>query len=225
MPGLRPGRYACLAVSDTGTGIDAPGLERIFDPFFTTKGPGKGTGLGLSVVHGIVQSHDGAIAVASEPGKGSTFQVYLPAATTAPADSILPPVTKPQRGERQRILYLDDEEPLVLIATRMLSRLGYLIRGFTCANEALRAFRENPGQFDLVITDQNMPEASGLTVAEEILKTRPDIPILLNSGRVTDDLKQHAHRLGIREVLIKPTTPEDLCESIHRFAIRRQPPG
>ena len=221
--GLKPGRVACLSVTDTGKGMDAAILERIFDPFFTTKEPGKGTGLGLSVVHGIVQGHDGAISVSSQPGGGATFQVYFPA-TNAPVPAAAAPVSSPHRGEGQHILYLDDEESLVFLGERMLQRLGYRVTGFTRAADAVQAFRASPGQFDLVITDLNMPGASGLDVAAELLRIRPDVPIVLCSGHVTEELRQRARASGICEVLYKPNTVEEFSEAIHRLATRTSKP-
>ena len=216
LAGLRPGRFARLCVTDTGTGINAATLARIFDPFFTTKEVGRGTGLGLSVVHGIVQGHDGAIAVVSEPGQGATFEVYFPAATTL-EDFVSVLTSSSHRGEGQSILYIDDEGPLVNVATRMLERLGYRVTGFTSAAAAVKAFRENPGQFDLVITDLNMPGTSGLEVAGEIGKLRPELPVVLSSGRVTEDLRQRAHSAGICDVLHKPTAIDELSGVIHRL--------
>jgi len=222
LAGLRPGRMACLSVSDSGQGMDAATIERIYDPFFTTKEQGKGTGLGLSVVHGIVQSHDGAIAVHSQTGRGTTFEVYFPAAAD-PASVAEQPPPMAHRGEGQHILYIDDEEPLVFLATRMLERLGYRATGFNSAEEATQAFRANPGDFDLVIADLNMPGISGLQLAVDLLKVRPDLPIVLCSGHVTEDLKERAHLAGIREVLYKPNTMEEFSEAIQRLAIPTAP--
>jgi len=215
--GLRPGPAVCLSVTDTGEGMDAATLERVFDPFFTTKGPGKGTGLGLSVVHGIVQGHDGAIRVTSHPGRGTTFAVYFPAAAR-PVSEQAAAVRVSRTAKGQHILYLDDEEPLVYLATRMLERLGYRVSGFTSAAEAMKAFRENPDQYDLVIADLNMPGASGLQVAAELLKLRPDLPVALCSGHVTEEQRDRARKLGIREVLYKPNTMAELSETIDRLA-------
>jgi PAS domain S-box-containing protein len=210
LAGMRPGPVARLTITDTGKGIDAAILDRIFDPFFTTKEPGKGTGLGLSVVQGIVQGHDGAIVVSSQPGLGTTIKVYLPAAVAAepaPAPETLP-------GAGQRILYLDDEKPLVEMAVFFLQRQGFAVMGFTHAADALKAFRKEPDGFDLVITDMNMPGQSGLQFAAELLKLRPGLPIAICSGHVTDDLKSRARDAGIREVLYKPGTMEEFGESI-----------
>jgi two-component system cell cycle sensor histidine kinase/response regulator CckA len=215
LSGIKPGRVARLTVADSGKGMEAGILERIFDPFFTTKAPGKGTGLGLSVVQGIVQGHDGAITVTSQPGRGTTFQVYLPAAVEAEAP--LPAAPVPATGKGRRILYLDDEQQLTHLATRTLEGLGYSVTGHTKAAEALRAFRENPSRFDLVITDLNMPGPSGLQVAAEFLKVRPGLPVVLCSGHVTEELRQRAGKAGIREVLFKPGTMEEFGEAIHRI--------
>jgi PAS domain S-box-containing protein len=220
--GLKPGHFACLRVKDSGKGMDAATLQRIFDPFFTTKEPGIGTGLGLSVVHGIVQGHDGAIEVASRPGRGTTFRVYFPSAPSVSAAPASVPI--PQRGAGQHILYLDDEEPLVFLAVRMLERLGYEVTGFTRAADAMRAVRDRPGQFDLFITDLNMPGASGLQVAAEVLKVRPDLPVVLCSGHVTEELREQARNAGIREVLNKPNTMQELSETIHRVASQAKQP-
>jgi CheY-like chemotaxis protein len=220
--GLFAGRHACVSVSDTGKGMDAATLKRIFDPFFTTKAPGKGTGLGLSVVHGIMQGHGGAITVVSEPGRGTTFHLYFPAAAAPVQEAAVTATTVP-RGSNEHILYLDDEEPLIFLATRMLKRLGYRISGFTRAEDALQAFRQNPAQFDLVITDLNMPGASGMEVAAELLQLRPDVPVVLCSGHVTDELRDLAKRGGIREVLYKPSSMEDFSEAIHRLVARTRP--
>jgi len=213
---LPPGRYAVLEVSDDGQGMDAATLSRAFEPFFTTKPPGRGTGLGLSVVHGIVQNHGGAITARSQVGRGTTFVLYFPAiAAAAAAQRAEPPA--PARGQGQHVLYLDDEAPLVLLAARTLERLGYRATGFSDPAEALRAFAAKPHDFDLVITDLNMPGTSGLTVAAEILRIRPGMPVVLASGYVTEALRQQAEEIGIRHVLYKPSTLEEFSRDLHRL--------
>ena len=214
LAGLRPGRFTCLVVRDTGRGMDAATRARVFDPFFTTKEVGKGTGLGLSVVHGIVQEHDGAISLTSEPEQGATFKVYFPAASGLIAEAVAASPASPSHGHGQQILYLDDEEPLVVLATRMLERLGYRVTGFTSAAKALEAFRQDPHRFDVVVTDMNMPGASGVQVADDLLKLRPDIPVLLSSGHVTEALRERARAAGIREVLYKPSSMREFGEAI-----------
>jgi PAS domain S-box-containing protein len=204
-PGLPEGRYACLSVSDTGCGMDPILLDRIFDPFFTTKGPGQGTGLGLSVVHGIMKSHRGAVTVESETGRGSTFRLYFPAAdgVAVPAVETLSPRTT---GRGERILYLDDEPALVAIAQRSLTRLGYKVTGYTSPLEALAAVVSRPNDFDVVITDLAMPRMSGFDFARKVREARPDLPVLMTSGRVGPEEKAMARDLGVIELIAKPDT-------------------
>ena len=214
LAGLRPGRFACLVVRDTGSGMDAATSARVFDPFFTTKDVGKGAGLGLSVAHGIVHEHDGAISVVSEPGQGSTFKVWLPAAIGLVSESVAVTPAPSSHGDGEQILFIDDEEPLVQLATRALGRLGYRVAGFTSAAKALEAFRQDPRRFDVVVTDMNMPGTSGLQVAHDLLELRPDIAILLSSGHLTEGLVQRARAVGIREVLYKPSTMHEFADAI-----------
>jgi PAS domain S-box-containing protein len=213
--GIAPGVYARMSVIDTGRGMDEATLERIFDPFFTTKAVGEGTGLGLAVVDGIVKRHGGAIAVHSAPGQGSTFDLYFPAVEAA-AET---PATgdRPRRGGGERILYLDDEEALVLLASRSLARLGYQVQGCTRAEEALALFHADPSSIDLFVSDMNMPGASGLDVAAEILRARPDLPVALTSGYVTDALRAQAQALGVRAVIYKANTVDELALTIGRL--------
>ena len=213
---LPPGRYARLSVHDSGIGMDPATRERIFDPFFTTKPAGEGTGLGLAVVDGIVQGHGGLIKVESQPGRGSVFHLYFPAAEGAPAVPATPLPSAPRASSGQRILFLDDEKALVLIAKAMLERLGYQVHGYTVAEQALAAFKADPAAFDLLVTDFNMPGASGLDVAREIRRLRPDLPIALASGFVTDELRAQALALGIRELIYKPQTIEELAAAVAR---------
>lgn len=223
LPGTRPGRHVRVEVADTGHGIELEAPRHIFEPFFTTKHPGKGTGLGLTMVQAIVQSHHGSIVVDSIPRKGSTFILYLPATDAAPEMSTAPePATG--RGTGQRILYLDDEEQLVSLGTRMLSRAGFQIFGFTHPGTAIEAFSRNPMGFDVVITDHNMPEQSGLQVAEELLRIRPDITIVLCSGFLTDEPKEKARHIGIHHVLYKPNAIQELTQSIYRIVQDAQAP-
>jgi PAS domain S-box-containing protein len=175
------GEYVVLTVADTGVGIAPEIVDRIFDPFFTTKDVGTGTGLGLSLVHGIVTELGGAIDLVSTPGSGSAFTVYLPrsgdaAAPTNEKESELP------RGDGQRVLIVDDEEPLVQLATRTLTELGYMPIGFTSSSAALAAFRADPEGFDAVITDERMPEMSGSRLIGEVRAMRSSMPVVLMSG-------------------------------------------
>ena len=177
---LRPGSYVQIRVSDTGDGINPDVIDRIFDPYFTTKDVGKGTGLGLSVVHGIVKSHNGSIVLKSKAGKGTTFNIFLPAVLNQrpkePKDLRMLPTGQ------ERILLVDDEEFMVDLNQQRLERLGYTVTPETDPSEALRLFRSDPDQFDLVITDMTMPKMTGDRLARELLNTRPHMPIILSTG-------------------------------------------
>jgi len=216
---MQPGRYACLAVQDNGSGMDRTTLTRIFEPFFTTKPVGKGTGLGLSVVHSVAQDHGASIQVRSAPGEGSVFRVYFPAAQ-ATEEVVLAPTTGGAlvHGQGKHILYIDDDEAIVFLMTRLLERQGYRVSGFTEAQTALAAVRSNPGQFDLAVTDYNMPVMSGLDVARALKAIRADLPVALASGYITDELRQEAPAAGVSELIYKPNTAEDLCEAVARLA-------
>src|SRR5882672_8770040 len=204
-----PGEYIVLRVSDTGTGIPDDVLEHMFDPFFTTKEAGVGSGLGLSLVHGIVTNAGGAIDVATKPGKGTTFTVYLRRTGIAPerrADES-PPLP---RGEGQRVLVVDDEEPLVRLATETLEHLGYTPVGFTSSTAALAAFRADPRRFDAVLTDERMPVMSGSALIREVRGIRGAIPVVLMSGYLRAD------GVGADVVVKKPLLARDLAASIAR---------
>ena len=216
-----PGPYAHLWVGDTGIGMDAATRARIFEPFFTTKPVGHGTGLGLSVVHGIVSSHHGAISVDSEPGHGSTFHLYLPlvesdAPAAASAETAAPaPVAAPGHGAH--VLYIDDDETMVVMVERILERAGYRVSGFRNPQEAIAAVRENPGTFDLVVTDFNMPECSGLDVARELARFQPQLPVLISSGYITEELRDEARLAGVRGLLEKQNIFEDISGLLARI--------
>ena len=225
-PDLPAGSYARLTVSDTGEGMSAETLEHIFEPFFTTKEVGKGTGLGLAVVHGIVKSHHGAILVQSQPGAGSTFELYLPAAPAA-----VPPVPAPVAArtslplKNYRILYIDDEQPLVSVVVRLLERFKFRVTGCTRPEAGLAAFLATPDQFDLVITDYNMPGFSGLELTRRILQSHPRTPVVLASGFITDQLRREAESAGVAQLIGKPMTPDELLQTIQRLALTPPPPS
>ncbi len=213
---LRPGRHLRIRVQDTGCGMDESTVERIFEPFFTTKETGKGTGLGLSVVHGIIQSHGGAIIVNSAVGVGTTIDLYLPAAAADEIPAIRPELAQLVRGNGERILVIDDQ-PEVLRAHRLgLERLGYQPEAFAEAALALARFHESPDRFDLVLTDYNMPGLNGLEVARKVLACRARTPVLLISGFITEDLKLTAAKAGVRQVVRKPAPLGDLGEAVFR---------
>ena len=206
--------YLVLAVADTGSGIEPATLERIFDPFFTTKEVGTGTGLGLSLVHGIVTDLGGAIDVATRVGKGTTFTVYLPRSGDAPAKVADESHPLP-RGEGQRVLVVDDEEPLVRLATETLESLGYVPIGFTSSVNALQEFGANPGRFDAILTDERMPGVTGSAIIRAVRRINPTIPILLMTG-FAGGAAAKARELGANEVLKKPLLARELATSLAR---------
>jgi PAS domain S-box-containing protein len=214
-PEFRPVPYARLTVADTGHGMDAKTKSRIFEPFFTTKPVGKGTGLGLAVVHGLVQAHEGAITVKSQPGQGTTFCLYFPAKTgeTVPAEIA---VANLPLGHGQKILVVDDEPALTATIQRLLERLNYQVTIRNGAHEALALFQDNPGNFDLVLTDLTMPEMNGLELARHLRTFRPDVPILLTSGFLADSSVEELHALGLSEPLEKPVSMAALAEALRR---------
>lgn len=218
LSGLTAGRYAHLWVSDTGTGMDAATRERIFEPFFTTKPTGQGTGLGLSVVHGIVVAHQGSIAVDSLPGSGSTFHIYLPAVSPPMPEATAERLAEaPSTGHGEHIIYLDDDETVMLVVERLLERAGYRCSGFTDAGAALAAVHGAADAVDLFVTDFNMPGRSGLDVAREIAASRPDIPVIISSGLITDELREQAAAAGVRAMLEKEDTFRDLTTLVARI--------
>jgi PAS domain S-box-containing protein len=213
---LKPGPHVLLWVSDTGAGIDRLTLERIFDPFFTTKPPGRGTGLGLSVVEGIMKSHEGAIHVQSEPGRGATFRMYFPAAHHAPRAAEASGAGQP-RGGGQRILCVDDDEAIVSMTRRLLERAGYRVCGSTSPAHALETFRSAPADFDVVITDVTMPGMSGFDLAHELRKIRPDVPILATSGYVRPEDRERARERGLQDLILKPDSTTELERVLARI--------
>jgi PAS domain S-box-containing protein len=219
---LAAGHYYQLIVRDTGTGMGKDVIDRIFEPFFTTKPRGQGTGLGLSVVHGIVKAHHGAITVESARGEGTTFKVLLPA-VEGKRPVTLPAAPSVPQGRGQSILYVDDEEPLVFLITRVLERLGYRVSGFTDPAAAMAAFEACPASYDAVVTDLSMPGMSGADFARRALNVRPHVPIVMTSGYVGPEDRDSAHRSGVRELLLKPNTVEELGLVLHRLLSEARP--
>jgi len=217
---LANGEYVALTVEDDGPGIEDSVVARLFEPFFTTKPKGHGTGLGLPVVHGIMRTHGGAIDVHSTLGVGSRLTLYFP---VAPKDAQLPPVaTKapspaPINPRGQHILYVDDDETLVLLAQRLWKKSGYRVSGFTDPHKALDALRAQPTTYDLLVTDYNMPGYSGLDVLREALSIRADLPVALTSGYVTPDIEQAALAAGARALIHKPDDVQKLCATVDRL--------
>lgn len=209
------GNYILMAVRDTGSGVDESIRTRIFEPFFTTRRTGQGTGLGLSVVHGIVANHNGFITVESSSGKGATFRVFLPKAkvvvqSIGETDEDLP------RG-KERILFVDDEEELCLVAAQRLARLGYEVTTAFSGEEALQLFVDASEGFDLVITDQTMPAMTGIDLSSELLRIRPALPIIICTGYSERINESVAEEIGIAEFLMKPIVKRKLALTVRRL--------
>ncbi|ADK83398.1 multi-sensor hybrid histidine kinase [Desulfarculus baarsii DSM 2075] len=212
---IQQGHFLRLSVSDTGVGMDQATLGRIFEPFFTTKEQGKGTGLGLSVLHGIVKDLGGSIRVYSESGRGSVFQVYLPLLASQ-AQRAAAPERQALAGGSERIMFVDDEEALVDIGRQILAPLGYEFFGFTSPEQALAAFRAAPDGFDLIFTDQNMPGRSGLEMALEMMRLRPELPVILCSGFSEQVSAEKALELGFKAFLYKPILTSQMVAAIRQ---------
>ncbi|HBA54503.1 MAG TPA: hypothetical protein DCZ04_08635, partial [Syntrophorhabdus aromaticivorans] len=214
IPDAVPGSYMRLVVRDTGVGIQPDAIDKIFDPFFTTKQREEGTGLGLSVVHGIVHQCKGYIAVESKPGEGTTFSIYFPRIQEESGENTLPEEAVP--GGRERILFVDDEEMIVEMGQGLLEKVGYEVVATSSSIEALSLVRDDPSRLDLVITDQTMPDITGISLAQEILVMRPDIPIILCTGHSESISSERVKNIGIREFLMKPLTKRELIGAIVR---------
>ena len=213
-PHLHPGVYACLSVSDTGSGMDQATLRRIFEPFFTTKPIGAGTGLGLWVVHGIMDSHGGAITVYSQPGEGTVFHVYFPAHQGAAIGAPEPAAEVP-RGHGEHVLVVDDEEGLARLGQKSLAALGYDAEFTTEPATALARVRAEPGRFALVLTDQTMPGMTGLELAGRLREILPGLPVILTTGFAQSLTPDRMESAGVRQLLLKPTTLHSLGTSVH----------
>ncbi|MGA1869317.1 MAG: response regulator [bacterium] len=213
---LEPGPYAQLTFADTGHGMEHEIMERIFDPYFTTKSLSKGTGMGLSVVHGIISGHGGHITVESTVDEGTTFHIYLPRihTTSAKKESYTNPSIP---GGNERILLIDDEEPILHMLKQMLERMGYSITALTSSSEALEVFRTHMDKYDLIITDQTMPAMTGAQLAEEVIKIRSDIPVILCTGFSEIMDEEQAKSIGIQEYIMKPVVKSEIAHTIRKI--------
>ncbi len=201
-------------VSDTGHGIAQEIISRIFEPYFTTKEKADGTGLGLSVVHGIITGFGGAVTIYSEPGKGSTFKVYLPITTKEAVAEIneIPSVTK----GHERILLINDEQDITDVGKRILEQLGYTVTTNSNSMDALELFHKDPYQFDLVVTDMTMPFMTGDELAAELIRIRQDIPIIICTGYSEKLTEEKALSIGIRAYLGKPLLKSEMAKTVRR---------
>lgn len=209
---VSPGSFIVLSISDTGQGMDQKTRQRIFDPYFTTKEVGKGTGLGLSVIHGIVKDYKGFVDVESEPEKGTSFHICLPALEKNISIPEEEEIDETLLTGNERILVVDDESDIVNIQKSVLERLGYKVTGTTDSLYALEQVRINPGQFDLIITDQAMPNLSGANLAEEVLQIKQDMPIILCTGYSSIISEEVALAMGIKKYVLKPVGRKTLAK-------------
>jgi PAS domain S-box-containing protein len=214
-PDMDPGAYLKLTVSDTGHGMDKSVMEKIFDPYFTTKAQNQGSGLGLSVAIGIIKSHNGYITVYSELNQGTTFNIYIPLIETEAAEPA-PASFKPSGNGRERILLVDDDESVTDMFKEILEKFGYRVTPRTSSIRALKEFREKCENFDLVITDTMMPDITGIELSKELVKIRPDIPIILCTGFSELFTEEDLKTIGIRECLIKPVTIKKISQVVRR---------
>jgi signal transduction histidine kinase/ActR/RegA family two-component response regulator len=212
---LETGHYVMLSVSDDGCGIEPAVMDKIFDPYFTTKEKTKGTGLGLSVVYGIVKQHKGDIKVYSEIGNGSMFKVFLPLMKESVDSSFVDQRQTIKMGT-ERILIVDDEASIVRVEKQMLERLGYAVTDRISSIEALKTFRANPTDFDLVITDMTMPNMTGDQLAKELIAIRSDIPVIICTGFSESINREKAESAGIKGLLMKPVVKSEMAEMVRK---------
>lgn len=213
-PNVTPGDFVVLSVSDTGPGVSLEIRDRIFDPFFTTKEVGKGTGMGLAIVHGIAATLNGFVSCESAPGSGAVFRVFLPAIQP---DVLAPTLSEPDNAlptGKEHVLYVDDEKILAELGKTMLERLGYHVTLCTESMAALSLFREHPNRFDVLVTDQTMPEMTGFELARTILQMRPNFPVILCTGFSNLVDEEDARKAGIRGFIMKPLTKKGLAEML-----------
>ena len=217
---LKPGLYIRYLVCDTGVGISPQVMDRIFDPYFTTKPEGRGTGLGLAVIKGIVQNHGGGIHVESTPGQGSRFSVFLPAAAGGEAQVSLPGPTRVERGN-EHILLVDDQKSVINVERQILEILGYRVTSRLSGEEALDIFTQDPGAFDLVVTDMSMPGMTGDELGAKLMAIRPGLPVILLTGYSEIINRDRAREMGIRNLILKPVRLREFSVAIRRELDRK----
>lgn len=215
---LLPGRYLKITVEDNGCGMSEEVRQRAFEPFFTTKAAGVGTGLGLSVVQGIVASHDGAITLETAPGKGTRFDIFLPAAESeeAPVSTSVHEGMPSVMGNGERVLYVDDDRVMGNMVGRLLMRAKFNVRVINEPEVAAQMLTQQDFNFDILVTDFNMSAMTGLDLIEIAKEHRPDLPAILMSGYVNDELKEIGRNLGVQYILEKQKSLHDLASAIER---------
>lgn len=212
-PRLSEGEYVKLTIKDSGCGMTQETLERIFEPFFTTKPQGEGTGMGLAVVHGVVESLNGAIIVESKQGEGSTFQVFLPLLSHAATEQKITDFDL-SMGKKEQILFVDDNESVARLGQNALEMLGYKVVVRTSSTEAFELFKAKPDTFDLIITDQMMPNLVGTELTRKIINIRPNLPVILITGFSHNLLPEDAKKIGIRKLVMKPLIISELSRIV-----------
>ncbi|MBN2420036.1 MAG: response regulator [Deltaproteobacteria bacterium] len=211
---IKPGEYIVLKVSDTGAGISLDVIGSIFEPYYTTKTPGEGTGLGLALVHSIVDSYGGKVDVESTLGKGSVFSIYIP--TTNKIKAYLPYKKEDLPTGSEKILFVDDEDSIAKVGSQIINQLGYSVTIQTSSNQALELFKQNPYNYDLVITDTTMPQMTGDKFAIELMKIRPDIPVILCTGYSKKISEENMRQIGVKGLLYKPFIKADLAKILRK---------
>ena len=202
--------------------MDSQTVRRVFEPFFTTKEPGVGTGLGLSVVYGIAKAHGGTVTVQSVLGDGATFDLYFPAASrTGVFEPVRSKAPFQQYGRGEHVLYVDDDESMTDLMREVLQRQNYRVTTACHAREALEIFSAHPQALDVVVTDLSMPGMSGLELVDRLHALRPDLPIVLTSGYLREDELAATVRPGLRHVLLKPDSINELGEILHTICRSR----
>jgi len=211
-PEMPKGKYIKLSVADTGPGIDEKIIDRVFDPYFTTKEVEKGKGMGLSVVHGIIKCCKGSISVDSHLGKGTTFNILLPLVYEKLKQKA-ETVEEIPTG-KERILFVDDEESLLIVGREVLERLGYTVETVLSPTEALQQFSSNPNYFDLIITDMTMPQMSGAALSKKIKEIRNNIPVILCTGYSDLIYEDNAEEMGLNAYIMKPIRIKEIAKTI-----------